>query len=373
MATPSSPPPPASRAVKLAAAALVLLMGAGALGAMEWFMRRRSEQRWGFTDAVEQKTFDPDIGGVRMQPNLSTPRLSTNALGYRGPLPPMPKPAGRVRLAFLGASTTFCHEVGSEAATWPHQVWQAVAAAYPQRDVDYLNGAISGWSMPVMRKAFVKDVAALRPDIVFIYEATNALSLDTRALARTQGLVDEAPDATSWLAERSVLYGLLEKNYRVWRRSAAATASAGKLQFDADALSQGYAGELRQLVAEVKATGALPVLITFAPRIRRSLSPEAQAEAMVTTAYYMPYLGVDGALRGFEAYNQRLREVATETGAVLIDDVEAIPADAVHYTDSVHFTEAGAARMAQRVARAALAAPPLTAVLSSTRTATLTP
>jgi lysophospholipase L1-like esterase len=252
-------------------------------------------------------------------------------------------------------------------------VWQAVAAAYPQREVDYLNGAISGWSMPVMRKAFVKDVAALRPDIVFIYEATNALSLDTRALARTQGLVDEAPDATSWLAERSVLYGLLEKNYRVWRRSAAATASAGKLQFDADALSQGYAGELRQLVAEVKATGALPVLITFAPRIRRSLSPEAQAEAMVTTAYYMPYLGVDGALRGFEAYNQRLREVATETGAVLIDDVEAIPADAVHYTDSVHFTEAGAARMAQRVARAALAAPPLTAVLSSTRTATLTP
>jgi hypothetical protein len=178
MATPSSPPPPASRAVKLAAAALVLLMGAGALGAMEWFMRRRSEQRWGFTDAVEQKTFDPDIGGVRMQPNLSTPRLSTNALGYRGPLPPMPKPAGRVRLAFLGASTTFCHEVGSEAATWPHQVWQAVAAAYPLRDVDYLNGAISGWSMPVMRKAFVKDVAALRPDIVFIYEAPMSVPSD---------------------------------------------------------------------------------------------------------------------------------------------------------------------------------------------------
>lgn len=366
-----SSPAPASRAVKVGAAVFVLALVVAMLGAVELIMRRRSQARWGFTDAVELKAFDPDIGGARMQPNLDTPRLKTNALGYRGPLPVTPKPPRRVRLAFLGASTTFCHEASDEAHTWPQIVWQNVQAAHPDREVDFLNGAIAGWSMPIMRRAFDKDVVPLAPDIVFVYEATNALSLDSRALAREQGLVSEAPDATSWLGERSLLYGLVEKNLKVWWRRAGATSSAGKLQFDADKLSEGYKTELRALTQAIFAAGALPVLVTFAPRLRPGMSPEAQAEAMITTAYYMPYLGVDGALRGFGAYNARMREVAAETGAVLIDDLDAIPPDGVHYTDSVHFTDAGAAKMAERVSRAVLASPAIAQVF--TRTASAAP
>lgn len=362
--------PPVSRAVKIGAVVMVLAGVLLMFGAMEGFMRWRQAQRWGFVDAVDLQSFDPAVGGMRMQPNLRSPRLDTNAMGYRGPLPEVPKPPGRIRLAFLGASTTFSHEASSEAHTWPYQVHAALAKAHPGAQLDYINGGISGWSMPIIRRAYVKDIAPLSPDIVFVYEATNALSLDSRALAREQGLVQEAPDEVSWLGEKSVLFGLLEKNYKVWRRSESASTAQKKLEFDAAALSAGYKVELRALVDAIRAGGATPVLVTFAPRLRPGQSPEEQQAAMITTAYYMPYLGIDGALRGFEAYNQRMREVAAETGAVLIDEVEAIPGDAAHYTDSVHFTDQGGAKMAERVSRAVLASPALTAVLTRTATAT---
>ncbi len=370
MATPPTAardvPRAVSPAVKVGAAVLVLLVVAGTLGAAEALVRWRQSQRWGFVDAVDLKSFDPAVGGMRMQPNIRSPRLDTNAMGYRGPLPEVPKPAGRVRLAFLGASTTFSHEASSEAHTWPAMVHAALAEAHPETSLDYINGGISGWSMPIIRRAFVKDIAPLTPDVVFVYEATNALSLDTRALAREQGLVQEAPDQVTWLGEQSLLFGLLEKNVKVWQRSGAAVAPVRKLEFDAVAMSADYAVELRGLVDAIRAIGATPVLITFAPRLRADQPLAEQEAAMITTAYYMPYLGIDGALRGFDAYNQRMREVAAETGAVLIDDIAAIPGDAAHYTDSVHFTDQGGAKMAERVARAALASPVITAVLTST-------
>lgn len=358
--------PPASRAVKIGASVMVLALALVMFGAMEGFMRWRQAQRWGFVDAVDLKSFDPAVGGMRMQPNLRSPRLDTNAMGYRGPLPELPKPAGRVRLAFLGASTTFCHEASSEAHTWPYQVHAALAKAHPERQLDYINGGISGWSMPIIRRAYVKDIAPLSPDVVFVYEATNALSLDSRARAREQGLVDEAPDEVSWLGEKSVLFGLLEKNYKVWQRSESSSTPQKKLEFDADQLSAGYKAELRELVDAIRAGGATPVLITFAPRLRPGQSAEDQQAAMITTAYYMPYLGIEGALRGFAAYNQRIREVAAETGALLIDDLDAIPGDGAHYTDSVHFTDQGNAKMAERVSRAILASPAIAAVLTAT-------
>lgn len=359
-------PPPVSRAVKLGAFALVVGMLVVMLGAVEVFLRWRSSDRWGFVDALDLRTIDPDIGGVRMQPNLRSPRLDTNSLGYRGPLPEMPKPPGRIRLAFLGASTTFCHEASDEAHTWPALVHAAMQEKHPDVEIDYINGAISGWSMPVIRRAYAKDISPLRPDIVFVYEATNALSLDTRALAMAQGLVDEAPDKVTVLGQYSLFFGLLEKNYKVWRRSAGATSGEAKLRFDPRELSARYKEELRALVDAIVADGATPVLVTFAPRLRPDQSELEQTAAMITTAYYMPYLGVEGALKGFDAYNQRMREVSQETTSPLVEDIDAIPGDAAHYTDSVHFTDQGAAAMAARVSKVVLASPRIAAVLTAT-------
>jgi len=66
----------------------------------------------------------------------------------------------------------------------------------------------------------------------------------------------------------------------------------------------------------------------------------------------MPYMSIDGLLQGFEAYNEVIRVVARDKGALLIGDPDGIPADSVHYVDSAHFTDAGSRAMARRVTAA---------------------
>src|SRR5581483_8198980 len=48
--------------------------------------------------------------------------VKVNALGFRGNEFEREKPPGTIRIACLGASTTFCGEVSSNDATWPAQL-----------------------------------------------------------------------------------------------------------------------------------------------------------------------------------------------------------------------------------------------------------
>jgi lysophospholipase L1-like esterase len=54
-------------------------------------------------------------------------------------------------------------------------------------------------------------------------------------------------------------------------------------------------------------------------------------------------------LVAFEEYNRVIRAVAQQTGALLVEGEDSIPADDRHFADSVHFRDAGAAAMARRV------------------------
>src|SRR5512143_2051214 len=91
-----------------------------ALLLLEGAVRVRQWMRYGTTqaDAVELVT-DPATGLRIARPHMDTGRIQTNSLGFRSPELETPKPRGRVRLAFLGGSTTFCAEVSSNAVTWP--------------------------------------------------------------------------------------------------------------------------------------------------------------------------------------------------------------------------------------------------------------
>ena len=62
-------------------------------------------------------------------------------------------------------------------------------------------------------------------------------------------------------------------------------------------------------------------------------------------------MSVNGLIQGYAEYNDVVRQVAWETGAVLIAGENAIPGDAQHFADSVHFTDKGSHVMARRVAR----------------------
>ena len=66
----------------------------------------------------------------------------------------------------------------------------------------------------------------------------------------------------------------------------------------------------------------------------------------------MPYMSADSLITAFRQYNQILREVATSTGSLLIEAEESIPGNPRYFHDSVHFTDEGSRRQADRVIEA---------------------
>lgn len=97
--------------------------------------------------------------------NFSSGRISVNSLGFRGPEIAMPKPAGTVRIAFLGASTTWSSEVSGNDFVWPHLVAASLSKTFPGTRFDYVNGGVSGYTIQLIQKNLQYRVAPLQPDV----------------------------------------------------------------------------------------------------------------------------------------------------------------------------------------------------------------
>ena len=71
--------------------------------------------------------------------------IHINSLGFRGDEITREKPHHTVRIACLGASTTFCAEVSSNHQTWPYLLQQKLRQAYPGVNIEVVNGAVGGY------------------------------------------------------------------------------------------------------------------------------------------------------------------------------------------------------------------------------------
>lgn len=354
-AQPSAATP--SSAGKWAALGLVTLFCLVLLAAAaEGFVRLRQYLRAGH--AVSQTALYRDDAHLQLRvlnPNLRVGPVSINSSGFRGPEIDTPKPPGRVRIAFLGASTTFCAEVSSDAAAWPHLVTEQLRAAYLGVSFDYVNGGVPGYFASSSLVNLKRRVAAHRPDIIVIYHATNNLSLETRNMAIAQGLDDAAESGQqSWLERHSLLWELVVKNLRVRKAQAdnsgeAASPGRRKLVIEPARIGTQFQADLSALVKEANGVAGRVAIATFSTRLRAEQTPAQQTQAAVSAFVYSPFMSTEGLLRGFARYNGIIREVAAAEGALLIDGENAIPGDAVHFADTVHFTDAGSRKMAERV------------------------
>ncbi|HTP95847.1 MAG TPA: hypothetical protein VMK05_08330, partial [Burkholderiales bacterium] len=75
------------------------------------------------------------------------------------------------------------------------------------------------------------------------------------------------------------------------------------------------------------------------------------------------FMTPDGLIGAFAAYNAIALQVARAEGVIAIGGENDIPGDPQHFTDSVHFSDAGSRSMAERVSKALLAAPAFRALL----------
>lgn len=337
---------------------LLLLLLAGSALLCEAAVRVRQWAVHGRTGSFYEFRDDP-VSGLRVPaPGRIEGKgrvIHVNSHGFRGPEIEDPKPAGRVRVAFLGASTTFCAEASSDEATWPARLVASLKAAFPAHDFDYVNGGAAGYTSRESLLNLQKRIAPLQPDLIVIYEGTNDLSHDTRLVAATVGLPGADVIGTSWLSRHSVAWELIEKNLRAARP--AADTGAPTLSLDVSALEHGFRENLTREVLEAKQLARTVVLVTFAHQQRREQPREVQRAAASTSLLWMPYMALGSVLDGFEAWNRVVRQVALDQGCILVEGELGIPGDRAHFADSVHFTDEGCRLQAQRVLEVLLVSP----------------
>jgi len=333
-----------------------------ALLACEGALRVRARIKYGAAatgvrDPMVQYDREADLNVPRPGYEVSGGRINIkiNSLGFRGDEFTRQKPPNTVRVACLGASTTFCAEVSSNHHTWPYLLQERLRKAYPGVNIEVVNAALGGYVADDNLKNLRHRVMPLDPDLVLYYEANNEIVHDTQLLAVRDGLIRadgarQSPLVTS-LSKYSVLFDLAYKNLAIMLRSRAASGDAKKLDRVPPDLPAHFVGVLDQMRADLAAKDVPFVLSTFIVKYRRSQDRATQIKNADVEFYYMPWMSIDGMLDAMDVYNQAILDYASRAALPVVDDREAVPADAEHYSDCMHFLDKGAEAMADRFAR----------------------
>src|SRR5260370_23692448 len=95
--------------------------------------------------------------------------IKVNSLGFRGEEIEPQKPAGTIRIACLGASTTFCGEVSSNEATWPAQLERILQKDHPDVKIQVINAGVGGEIASHCLQKPQQRGPPLQPDLVIYY------------------------------------------------------------------------------------------------------------------------------------------------------------------------------------------------------------
>jgi lysophospholipase L1-like esterase len=301
--------------------------------------------------------FDPTIKIIVPRPGAelhgSQINVKINSLGFRGDEFSKVKPPNTVRIACLGASTTYCPEVSSNAAAWPSQLQRLLQTRYSDVRIEVINAGIQGLKASHSLKNLRYRVLPLQPDLVIFYEVHNDLVVDTRALAIRRGLLDDnvgkLKGVNAFLAQKSLLFNLISRNLEiVWDNREVRTGKLSDIRRD---LPDRFVGEIQQMHDLLSARHIPLVLSRFLVRFRGDQPRKTQYENAEIAFVYMPWMTVDSLLDSFNLYNNAVARFARSRGIPFVEDSDHVPGDGVHYVDHVHLSDAGCKAMAERFAR----------------------
>jgi acyl-CoA synthetase (AMP-forming)/AMP-acid ligase II/acyl carrier protein len=287
----------------------------------------------------------------RMQPGVSFASVVANSHGFRSPEVPLEKPPGTIRFAFLGDSLTFGSWNGGNETTWPFHALETLRRAHGG-SYDYVNAAMPGNGLGHVAIQFRESILSFAPDIVTLAPGAGGSRADWARRKIGHSGVHYVP---SWLARRFDLCGLVEKNLVVVLRQIRALSDRGKLTFEPHELtelSRDFESKLRDLVTECQRYVTLVVLLTREYRIRRSQGRLMQIWSAGSRLFYEPYMSVGAFLDVNDEFNRVYRQVAAETGALLVDVVGLLPPTSEYFEDSSHCTALANAVLGERVGRA---------------------
>ena len=325
--------------------------------ACEGLVRLRAWIKYGSSNPSDDSflVYSDEFGIVIPKPNYerrgSASSVTINSLGFRGEDISLAKPPGTVRIVCVGASTTFCTGVSSNEAAWPHLLEKEIRKKYADTKWQVINAGVPGYCMPQILANLRHRVLPLDPDLVIFYEAHNQMAKDTRQVARDRGVIqpdeNRASPAVEFLSRYSLLFSLCHKNLRIF--SGKRDSTQGKLNGLPPGLTKTYVNALDDMHNLLKERNIPLVLSAFVVKYRRNQERALQISNADIAGYYMPWMSIDDLLDGTDAYNKALVDYAHAHGVPVVEDTASVPADAKHFIDCVHFADAGAVLMADRL------------------------
>jgi lysophospholipase L1-like esterase len=329
---------------------VALLLGEGLLRLRAWI--KYGDAATGFRDPMV--VYDPALDLTVPRPNYEVRgkdiHIKINSLGFRGPEITREKPPHTVRIACLGASTTFSAEASSNDEVWTKILQDKLQAAHPDVHFEVINAGVPGYTSAENLKYLRSHVLEIDPDMVLYYEANNEIVKDTRALAIAKGIISPNSGRRSplvhTLSRVSFAFDLIYKNLAILLRShekPQSTLDEVPPQLPAHFLSN--LDQMRQVLAS---RNIRFVLSTFIVKYRHDQDRTTRIKNADVAFYYMPWMSIDGMLNAIDVYNQAILDYGKSQGLLVVDDRDAIPADDANFADCMHLADKGNEAMAQR-------------------------
>ena len=307
--------------------------------------------------------------------------LVTNRFGWRGPEIPLDKPAGTIRLAFVGASTT----VGLYQLrfSYPEYVvhwlnlW-AQRAALPVR-FDGINAGREGISSAVIAAVIRQELLPLEPDLVVYYEGAN----QSLCVQHAPAAPPLQPPSAAWLQMNHIV-GAMSDDSQIARRAAGMLQrlavhdgfepSKPKLELgwwfpngldeaapdiarlDLPAPERAILADLESARTTLERSGSELALSSFAWLVFDGLRLDTRRHAAIyrhLNEGCWPYRYAD-LRRAVDLHNHILQRYALAHGLPFVDVAAEFPPDQDLFFDAVHLNDDGTRLHAWIVFRALL-------------------
>jgi lysophospholipase L1-like esterase len=303
------------------------------------------KRREGKVLAVEYLT---DLGKkYRIAPD--EPLLQINREGFKGP--EIDKTHSRLRILTIGDSCTF--GTYFDKFSYPRVLERALSER--GYDVEVINGGVEGYAPKNVSRYRIEEFKGLKPDITTIYIGWNALYAED-AYVETMGLeryfysvrlFRKAVDKIGLMANPS------EEALRRYRKPKDPRPDDPALKLLRGA-SPTFIGDVRAIVEQMQSAGSRVVLITL-PGLYST--HEKPTEKALEIGHLPTFVSNPLVLAGMaEAYNQVLRDMAKQRGALLVDlemwsEKDLQPRDQFFF-DAVHLYEPGQEKIGKYLADA---------------------
>jgi lysophospholipase L1-like esterase len=287
-----------------------------------------------------------------------------DSLGFRGRGTRVAKTPGVVRIVAMGASTTFDPFVRSDDATWPARTKYWIDTLAPDIEVEVINAGVPGYGIADDFLRMQTDIARLQPDVVIQLHGHNDL-FRTLRLAAFPPTYSDRPDEIAtrsgmvrWLETHSLLYVKVLARMRAvaWRSAKPSAGRAVDWRRSIDEGARRFARELDAFTATAQMLGAR-VVLTEIVHVSGTRHVEVDSVLARNWRHTVPIAPVDTVLHAYARFNDVVRKVSADRGALLIPATTWGLVGAQYYTDDdpIHFNDAGADLMGRRMAEALLA------------------